>query len=69
MTTLYARSGLKPFMPLALHTMTAYGEIVGYSFRDGERYYFCLDAEGVTSLMPADVVDNCEGNLERRYGL
>lgn len=55
----------KSYEPIEMHRMTAYGEIVGISLKDGERYYFCLASDGCVSLMPADVVDNAEGNIEK----
>lgn len=44
-------------MVLMIGTETPWGEIVGVSIRDGERFYFLLDADKTVSLMPADVVE------------
>jgi hypothetical protein len=43
--------------PLPLGTETAWGTIAGIVYTDGERSYLLVNALGVVSLMPAEVVE------------
>lgn len=46
---------MKP--PLPLGTKTKYGTIEGIHSKAGERSYFIVDAHGVVTLIPAELLE------------
>jgi hypothetical protein len=47
---------VKTVSALALGAQTPFGEIVAIGWV-GERYYWCIDASGVVSMMPASLIE------------